>query len=409
MKQLRKLMFCTLGIFTVTCMSAIVSHAATGDIAGHIYSTDIRAYINDIEVPSYNIGGKTVVVIEDITKHCSYNDELRVLSIDGSDFKPRNLKYGSSERSDVPGNIVGDIYETDIKTIFYDTEIMSYNLGGKTAVALEDLGGFGEYNELGARYFYNDKKRKIRFETLYNNASESVYPRVLRLKVSNDKSQINAEVCYDLYSHSSVKRDDNFSEFENERLPRLLPVMTEINGEEKQLGWYFGHKTKKVEKIGIEVNGELLPNEYGLNKPDGSFKAVYELTDSYTGFAYLFDDIVREAKKAVVIPEISARDRTAGKMSLSKGWSEEQDKLETDDYLFIYAIGSTLHGKNTHLLLIQNDGTYHDYRDDFESDNIWGTILLDDISIDHENELCYFSDHGKNYVIDLKTGEMKER
>ena len=380
MKQLRKLMFCTLGIFTVTCMSAIVSHAATGDVVGHIYSTDIRAYINDLEVPSYNIGGKTVVVIEDITKHCSYNDELRVLSIDGSDFRPRNLKYGSSERSDVSGNIVGDIYETDIKTIFYDTEIMSYNIGGKTAVALEDLGGFGEYNELGARYFYDDRKRKIRFEALYNNASDLVSPRVLKLSVSDDKAQINSEVCYDLYYHSTVKYDDNFSDFENEELPRLLPVMTEINGEEKQLGWYFGHKT-------------------------------YALTESYTGFAYLFDDIVREAKKAVVIPEISARDRTAGKMSLSQHWSDPQDKLETDDYLFIYAIGSTPHplGKNAQLLLIQNDGTYHDYKEDFEADTIWGTKLFDDVNIDHENELCYLSDHGKNYVIDLKTGEMKER
>ncbi|HIW48281.1 MAG TPA: hypothetical protein H9687_03235, partial [Firmicutes bacterium] len=35
--------------------------------AGQIYATDIRAYINGVEVPSYNIGGKTAVVVEDIT------------------------------------------------------------------------------------------------------------------------------------------------------------------------------------------------------------------------------------------------------------------------------------------------------------------------------------------------------
>ncbi len=43
-----------------------IALAANGDIVGHIYSTDIRAYINGVEVESYNIGGKTAVVIEDV-------------------------------------------------------------------------------------------------------------------------------------------------------------------------------------------------------------------------------------------------------------------------------------------------------------------------------------------------------
>lgn len=410
MKQLRKLMFCTLGIFTVACMSAIVSHAAAGDIAGHIYSTDIRAYINDMEVPSYNIGGKTVVVIEDITDKGSYNDELRVLLIDGYDFNPIYLKEGEAEHSDVPGNIVGDIYETDIKTIFYDTEIISYNLGGKTAVALEDLGGLGKYNELGARYFYDDKTRTIRFETLYNNAYQTIYPLRLRLTVSDNKSQINAELFFDQYS-DTIKYDHTFNDFKKINLPVILPIMIEINGENKQLGWYFGHKTKEIKNIGIAVSGELLPNEYGLNASGGDITAIYALKESYTGFAYLFDDIAREAKKAAVIPQLSKRDQVASKMGYLNRWNAEQDKLETDDYLFIYAIGSTPHppGKNAQLLLIQNDGTYHDYKEDFEADTIWGTKLFDDVTIDHENELCYVSDHGKNYVIDLKTGEMKEK
>lgn len=57
--------------------------AANGDIVGHIYSTDIRAYINGVEVESYNIGGKTAIVIEDIIKENSheyiYDDSIRTL------------------------------------------------------------------------------------------------------------------------------------------------------------------------------------------------------------------------------------------------------------------------------------------------------------------------------------------
>ena len=34
---------------------ATVTLAANGDVVGHIYSTDIRAFINGVEVESYNI------------------------------------------------------------------------------------------------------------------------------------------------------------------------------------------------------------------------------------------------------------------------------------------------------------------------------------------------------------------
>lgn len=62
-------------------VTSLVCYAANGDIVGHIYSTDIRAFINGVEVPSYNIGGKTAVVLEDILQEnsCVYNDEERSL------------------------------------------------------------------------------------------------------------------------------------------------------------------------------------------------------------------------------------------------------------------------------------------------------------------------------------------
>ena len=62
---------------------ATVTLAANGDVVGHIYSTDIRAFINGVEVESYNIGGKTAVVIEDIIAENShgyiYDDNSRTL------------------------------------------------------------------------------------------------------------------------------------------------------------------------------------------------------------------------------------------------------------------------------------------------------------------------------------------
>ena len=42
--------------------------AANGDVAGYIYSTDILAYVNDRPIESYNIGGKTAIIIKSANK-----------------------------------------------------------------------------------------------------------------------------------------------------------------------------------------------------------------------------------------------------------------------------------------------------------------------------------------------------
>ena len=81
MKKLLLLILCSVMMFAVS----ISVHAANGDTAGNIYATDIRAFVNGVEVPSYNIGGKTAVVIEDIlmaNSHlCTYNNATRTLTL----------------------------------------------------------------------------------------------------------------------------------------------------------------------------------------------------------------------------------------------------------------------------------------------------------------------------------------
>ena len=46
-----------------------VECGTVGEITGNIYESDITAYINGEPVSSYNIGGRLVVVIEDIAPH----------------------------------------------------------------------------------------------------------------------------------------------------------------------------------------------------------------------------------------------------------------------------------------------------------------------------------------------------
>lgn len=119
------------------------AQAKPGDKAGYIYATDIRTYINGIEVPSYNIGGKTVIIAEDTIADCTYSEQLRTLFINPID--KYNIIGGSNASSRKSGTIVGRTYETDIKAYMFDSRIPSYNIGGKTAVAIEDIGDSGEF------------------------------------------------------------------------------------------------------------------------------------------------------------------------------------------------------------------------------------------------------------------------
>ena len=62
-------------------------YAANGDVIGTVYSTDILAYINGRPVPSYNIGGRTAVLAEDLADSSygisfGYDDTRRLLTLD---------------------------------------------------------------------------------------------------------------------------------------------------------------------------------------------------------------------------------------------------------------------------------------------------------------------------------------
>lgn len=117
---------------------------ALGSVVGSVLSTDIRAFINGGAIRSMNIGGNTAVVVEDLRSHgfdVSWDPATRQVSI-----FPDPVKLVSS--TDVPdaggtrkavGTKIADVLATDIHTVALGKEIPSYNIGGKTAVFLQDL------------------------------------------------------------------------------------------------------------------------------------------------------------------------------------------------------------------------------------------------------------------------------
>ncbi len=140
---------------------------------GNIYSTDIKAYINNCNVKAYNIGGRTCVPIEDVTQAYSYDDANRVLLIES--FAPDKLiKYTGSSSKTANGTIVGSIYSTDIKTYVYNTELPAYNIGGKTCVAIEDLGADSSFSNIGGKYLWDSSARTIKLKFMYDNEEDAV-------------------------------------------------------------------------------------------------------------------------------------------------------------------------------------------------------------------------------------------
>ena len=161
----KRLAACALSASVLLTLGS-AAYAAPGDIVGHIYSTDILTYVNGRQAPSYNIGGKTAVIIEDMFNEsygigCDYRENERTLYSGASRYygspdvvehiySDDTIDYAHDgaaavteethiERGKV-GEIVGDVYETNIKVIFSGHEVTCYNIGGKTAVCIEDLG-----------------------------------------------------------------------------------------------------------------------------------------------------------------------------------------------------------------------------------------------------------------------------
>lgn len=150
------------------------------EIVGNIYSTDILTFVNDKPINGYNIGGRTVVIAEDLGGYgfnVEYNDEIRTLKI-ASYFHSGLGEYAQIPRGKV-GEITGNIYKTDIKVYFNGIPVTGYNIGGRTAICLEDLGSlegspnasYG-YSQYLGRSIWNADERTISFESYMRNETE---------------------------------------------------------------------------------------------------------------------------------------------------------------------------------------------------------------------------------------------
>lgn len=179
-----------IGLFMLM-FNVVPVNAANGDMIQPIYSTDILTYMDGIPIKGYNIGGQTLICLEDLSDYgfsVYYCDEARCLFVN----KTGNAKEGfyPTIEKDSVGEIIGHTYETDIKAILNGEEINAVNIGGKLAIVVEELDDLKDDNLSGSLSIKNYPKYFMMQS--YNN-----FARIL-----NIYSDIAIDYLYD----SNIKR-----------------------------------------------------------------------------------------------------------------------------------------------------------------------------------------------------------
>ena len=370
-----------ISIILSTVMMLMIStsvFAANGDIIGHIYSTDIRAYINGVEVESYNIGGKTAVVIEDILRENNhqyiYDDLTRTLKF--FSLNPDYLVEEKAQNKAKPGRVIGNIYETDIKTSIYDVVIPTYNIGGKTAVAIEDLGYDNAFSPIGGKFIWSEKERTISLEFLYQNSGICI-SRDKSIHISANEDMTEAEATFNEVLHCGGGQ-------EHFTFPEYMTDDTDIET-----------------VMPIKANDEIIG--YYFRRPSKDYK--------FTAFTYYYPEKVKEAEKTFVPYKNKTRETVIGHFVSNHSVGEPRERFDAENYSFVYISVAGTSWTSYNLLQVYDDGTYIDYGEIIYTQNRSPHNLI----IDKKNEKVTFKyvdryhyEWFTNYEIDLKSGTIKE-
>ena len=125
--------------------SLSVSAAKVGSVAGSYLHTDICAKIDHAPIQSYNIAGNTAIIAEDLTNFgfkVVWDGAARTLAVTEGDKKLCSDFIHTKSGFKV-GALAGSVLHTDIVTYVNGKAVRSFNIGGRTAIYIDDLGAFG--------------------------------------------------------------------------------------------------------------------------------------------------------------------------------------------------------------------------------------------------------------------------
>jgi len=209
MKKLIKVFF--IAIFLIICCNnnilayedSLQNQPNAGEIIGYIYETDIVADIDGMKIPSYNIGGETVIIAEDLKDYgfdVSWDEQNRTIKI----YIKENLYITpafNQQKWKAIGKIAGNVYYTDIKVLVNGFYIKSYNIGGQTALSIEELSCANKSEGIECRITYDIPYSiygysSYMFKSLWDQQSRTVSLYGLRPKMKIKCDIGNLEISY---------------------------------------------------------------------------------------------------------------------------------------------------------------------------------------------------------------------
>ena len=186
-----------------------------GDKVDVVLSTDIVTYINDIKVPSFNISGRTAVIVENLNAGSlpfgvSYDDTSRTLTIAKEDIFGTGgrgyFHFDTAFTQSPVGTPVMDVLYTDIRTVFDDVVLESFNIGGFTCVYSDDLA------KLCGTYEWNDAERTVNVY-VEDGSSSPVISKLSKTELGGENSVITKDETQNRWASPRkshiIKNDDN--------------------------------------------------------------------------------------------------------------------------------------------------------------------------------------------------------
>ena len=134
-----------------------------GDTVDYVLYTDIKTYINDRMIDSYNINNYTAVIAEELADYgfiVIWDDESRSLSIALGSEPEMSASSEEEQEEDTAEFEIGEpimpVYFTDITVSAGEDMIPSFNIGGRTIVYMDDLA-----ERFSDTYVYDDETRTL--------------------------------------------------------------------------------------------------------------------------------------------------------------------------------------------------------------------------------------------------------
>ena len=119
-----------------------------GTVIGSALRTNITAAINGHAIPSFNVGGYTYIVAEDLKDYgfsVYYDNATRTLAL-SRDTAKTDITRSYIKPYVAPGEVSikeHDLVATDIVTYLDNNYVASFNINGQTIIKFDELGRYG--------------------------------------------------------------------------------------------------------------------------------------------------------------------------------------------------------------------------------------------------------------------------